>query len=139
MRGNALSALRHRRRRPRIAMLALAAFLFQALLLSFHAPVHSAVAGDLLTDLKVVCSATSAEDGVAVPADRDSDHHPSPLSSHCPICRLTQVAVSYLPVAGLELVLPEEPAEPFRLSLASIGTDQSRYPPQSPRAPPFRG
>lgn len=139
MRGNALIALRHGKRRPRIAMLALAAFLFQALLLSFHAPGHPAAAGDLLTDLQVICTTAPADDGGAAPVDRNSDHHPSSLSSHCPICRLTQVAATYLPVTGLELVLPEEQSEPFRLSLASIGTDQGGYPPQSPRAPPFRG
>ena len=143
MRGNALIALRHRKRRPRIAMLALAAFLFQALLVSVHVPAHPAAAHDLLTDLRVICAAPSttiADDAGPGSSDPASDHGGStPLLSHCPICRLTQAAATYLPVAGLELVLPEERAEPLRPSQPRARSDQDRHLPQSARAPPALG
>jgi hypothetical protein len=140
MRGNALIVLRHRKRRPHIAMLALVAFLFQAVLISFHAPAHATAAHDLLSDLQIICSATPSNDARSTPIDPASDHgSSSSLSSHCPICRLTQAAATYLPVIGLELVLPEERAAPLRTSLTSVRSGQSRYLPQSPRAPPALG
>ncbi len=139
MRTGALSGLRRWRSRSRIATLALAAFLFQALLVSFHVPRAQAVDHDLIADLQVLCSveANKSESAAPVSSDPDSRHHKSDLaSSHCQICRHTQIAATYLPTTVGEVEVRSDSASPAVPPAEEPPLQVRRQLPQSPRAPP---
>ncbi len=139
MRVGGLTGLRRWRSRSRIATLALAAFLFQLLLVSFHVPRAQAVDHDLIADLQVLCSAeaSNSEGTAPVSSDPDSGHHKSDLaSSHCQICRHTQIAATYLPTTVGEIAVRSDSAAPAVPPAAEPPLQVRLQLPQSPRAPP---